>query len=169
MISTSGPSNIRISSLSSDSSTSSTTAASIAGIAQTLEPGTYIFEYYIRAQSATATVSLKYGINFTGTQTSIFYNLFFPSAGVTAATGAVDQDQPAVTTGAVWAFHATRTNNTVLGPQTDVDTTNADIMYRLTGMIVVTVAGVLQLLHGSETATSTTTKAGTSLVLIKTV
>jgi hypothetical protein len=167
MIGTSGPSNIRLHSLASDNTVSSTTAASIAGIAQTLDIGTYIFEYYIIATSATSSVSLKYGINFTGTQTSILYNLFFPSGGVTAATGAVSQALN-VDTGNVWAFHNTRTNNTTLGPQASVDSTGAIILYQLTGFIVVTAAGSLQLLHGSETATNTTTKAGTSLLLMKT-
>lgn len=167
MIMTSGPSNIRIYTLAGDSAISSTTAASISGIAIPLEVGTYVLEYYIRAISATATVSLKYGLNFTGTQTMIMYNLYFPSAGVTAATGVVDQEVN-TTTGQVWAFNGTRTNNTVLGPATDVDTINVDIMYRITGMIIVTVAGSLQLLHGSETATSTTTKAGTCAIITKT-
>lgn len=166
MMGSSGPSNIRSHVLASDSATSSTTAASIAGIAQTLEPGTYLFEYAIDCESATSTVTPKYGVNFSGTQTRIAYSLFFPSAGVTAATGVVDQDANA-TTGQVWAHASTRTNNTVLGPFTDVDTINVTIMLYLKGKIVVTVAGSLQLLHGSETATSTTTKAGTTLTITK--
>lgn len=166
MMGSSGPSIERIHSLASDSSISSTTAASIAGIAQTLEPGTYWFEYSIDCESATATVTPKFGINFTGTQTRIAYSLFFPSAGVTAATGVVDQDANA-TTGQVWAHASTRTNNTVLGPFTDVDTTNSPLLMYLKGKIVVTAAGTLQFLHGSETATSTTVKAGTMLRIIK--
>jgi len=130
--------------------------------------GTYVFEYYIVAQAAGTTQSFKFAVNHTGTTTVFIYNLYFPSAGVTAATGAIDQDNNP-TTGSVWAFHATRTKNATLGPQTGVDTLNANIMLRVTGMMIVTVSGTLELYEGCELGgINTTIKAGTCLILTKT-
>lgn len=154
--------------LGSDVTVSSTTVANVAGLQFSSVPaGTYVFEYYLRVQSATATVSAKFAVDFSGTLTAFMASLQWPSAGVTAATGAVDQDAPAVTTGSVWAHQSTRTKGTVLGPQTDVDTTNSDILYRISGLMVVTVAGNLTLANASETATNTTLKAGSTALLFK--
>ena len=95
------------------------------------------------------------------------YNVWFPSAGVTAATGAVDQEINA-TTGNVWAYHGTRVKNTTLGPQTGVDTANANIMIVVEGICVVTVSGTLELYHASEEANTSTVMADSSLILTKT-
>ena len=162
-----GDDRIKIVTLSSNSATSSTSMTVVTGLTTAIGAGTWHFKYIIRAQSATATVSLKFAVNHTGaSETSFMYNLFFPSAGVTAATGVVDQVHNA-TTGNVWAYNATRTKNATLGPHTDVDTINADIMYIIEGFCILTNSGDLQLLQGSETATSTTVMAGSSLILFK--
>jgi len=145
-----------------------TTAVRVSGMDVTVPSGTYVFEYYIRAHFADLGNSPKFAVNHTGTTTSFMYDFFFPSAGVSASTGSIDQELNA-TTGQVWAFQATRTKNTLLGPETDVDTQNADIMFRITGLMVVTVTGTLELYQGSEVAGNLITiKAGTCLVLYKT-
>jgi hypothetical protein len=143
-----------------------TSMVEITGLNKTVGTGTYHFKYIIRAQSSAATTSLKFAVNHTGTTTVFTYNLFFPSAGVTASTGVADQEVN-TTTGQVWAFEGTRVKNTTLGPHTDVDVINADVMYVIEGMCTVTVSGDLELYHGSETAASTQVMAGSALILTK--
>jgi len=156
--------------LASDAAENETaTLVKITGLDITVGPGTYVFEYYIRARTADVANSMKFAVTHTGTLTAFMCDLYFPSAGVTAATGAVDQDAPAITTGSVWAHQSTRTKNTTLGPQTGIDTANADVMYRISGLMVVTVSGDLQLWHASELAQAagTTVMAGSCLLLTK--
>lgn len=157
--------NGRVIALSSNAAANNTTSmVKITALDFAVPPGTYDFEYTIIAQSSATATSLKFAVNHTGTVTRFLYNLFFPSAGVTAATGAIDQEVNA-TTGQVWAYQATRAKNTTLGPMTDVDTANADIMFIIKGQMVVTVAGNIELYHGSETAANTQVMAGTNLKL----
>jgi len=145
-----------------------TTAVRVSGMDVVVGSGTYVFEYYIRAQLADTGNSPKFAVNHTGTTTSFMYDFFFPDAGTAASTGAIDQEVNN-TSGQIWAFQATRTKNTLLGPEVSVDTANADIMFRITGLMVVTVSGTLELYQGSEVAGNLITiKAGTCLVLYKT-
>ncbi|MFZ0324741.1 MAG: hypothetical protein WAN48_11490 [Actinomycetes bacterium] len=153
--------------LTANASANSTTSIATVMTTSTLAAGTYRYRYDVIAQSATATVSLKFSVDGTGTVTKHLTRLFFPSAGVTAATGLVDQEAPAVTTGSVWAWQGTRADATVLGPQTDVDTINVDIHYVIEGILVTSTSGNLLLGHASETATSTQVMAGTMLELIR--
>ena len=145
------------------------TLAKITGLDVTVGAGTYVFEYYIRAQTADVLNSMKFAVTHTGTLTAFMCDLYFPSAGVTAATGAVDQEAAAITTGSVWAHQSTRVKNTTLGPQTGIDTINVDVLYRISGMMIVTVSGDLQLWHASELtqANGTMVMAGSCLILIQ--
>ncbi len=160
-----------VAALTSDFAENDTTSmVKITGLDLTVGAGTYTFEYYIRGRAADVLQSLKFAVNHTGTTTVFVYSLKWPSAGVTASTGAINQDAPAITTGSVYAHQSTRTKNTTLGPQTGVDTANADILFRITGLMIVTVSGNLELYHGSELAQAngTSVMAGTSLILTKT-
>ena len=144
-----------------------TTAVRVSGMDVTVSSGTYVFEYYIRAQFADAGNSPKFAVNHTGTVTAFMCDFFFPDAGVTASTGAITQAVN-TTTGQIWAFQATRTVNTLLGPETSIDTPDADILLRITGLMIVTVTGTLELYQASEVAGNLITiKAGTCLILTK--
>lgn len=143
----------------------SATSAVNAMITRTLlNGGTYWYRYDIIAQSAATTTSHAFRVDFSGTVTKHLYHLFFPSAGVTAATGVVDQESD-VTTGAIWAHQSTRVDATSLGPQTDVDTANADVHYVIEGILVCGSNGNLSLDWASEVAAQTTIMAGTMLQL----
>jgi len=161
---------VRTKSLSSDAATHSTTAmVLVSGMDIDVAAGTYTFEYYIRAQVAATTQTLKFAVNRTGSTSLFCYNLFFPSNGVLAAVGVVDQELNA-TTGQVWAYQATRVVNTTLGPNTDVDTLDADLLYKISGIVTFTADGILHLFHGCEVnGTNATIKAGTSLILTKVI
>jgi hypothetical protein len=151
--------------LTSNAAANATTGMVTVMTSSTLAAGTYWYRYDIIAQSSLATTSLKFAVDATGTVTRHLYRLLWPSAGVTAATGVVDQEAPAVTTGSVYAWQGTRVDNTTLGPQTDVDTINADIHFVIEGMLTTSTSGNLLLTHGSETANSTQVMAGTCLQL----
>lgn len=150
--------------LTADAATNNTATIATVMTTSSLPAGTYWYRYDIIAQSSAATTSLKFSVDFSGTVTKTVYHLFFPSQGVTAATGVVDQDIN-VTTGAVWAHLSTRTDNTTLGPTTDVDTLNADVHYVVEGVLVCSTSGDLRLGHASEGAVATTVKSGTNLLI----
>ncbi|HZC32642.1 MAG TPA: hypothetical protein VE640_05070 [Candidatus Bathyarchaeia archaeon] len=152
--------------LTADHAISSTTATKVTDLDATLVPGTYRFTYYMVIQSATTTVGLVFGVNFSGTKTRFNAMLTWPDTGVTAALGAVD-DAANAATGQVVAHAVTGTVSTTTGNlstgTTGVATANTDCFVKIEGVIIVSVTGDLQLYHGSETATSTTVMAGSSL------
>lgn len=150
--------------LSANATANSTTTNAAVMTTQNLPAGTYWFRYDIIAQSGATTTAHKFAIQATGTVTRMLYHLFFPSQGVTAATGVVDQDINA-TTGAVVGHLSARASNVTLGPLTDVDTANADVHYWMEGILVTSTTGNLVLLHGSEVAASSQVMAGTQLYL----
>lgn len=150
--------------LSANATANATTTNAAVMTTQDLPAGTYFFRYDIIAQAAATTTALKFAVQATGTVTRIVYHLFFPSQGVTAATGVVDQDIN-VTTGAVVAHLSARANNVTLGPTTDLDTANADVHYWIEGIVVTSTSGNLVLQHGSEVAASSQVMAGTQLYL----
>jgi hypothetical protein len=150
--------------LTANATANSTTTNAAVMTSTSLPAGTYFFRYDIIAQSGATTTAHKFAVQATGTVTRILYHLFFPSQGVTAATGVADQDIN-VTTGAVVGHLSARANNTTLGPLTDVDTANADVHYWIEGIVVTSTSGNLVLNHGSEVAASSQVMAGTQLYL----
>lgn len=150
--------------LASDHAISSTTATEVTGLEFTnVLPGTYIMEYFLIVQSATATVGLMYGINFTGTAAIRKMCLRFPSTGTSAISGVADDVGAAsgqiMECHPVTAFSTTAPN---MGHNGGVGTINADILVYIEGVMIVTAVGNLEIWHSSETATSTTVKAGSS-------
>jgi hypothetical protein len=152
--------------LTANSSTNNTTNIAVAMTTLSLAAGTYKYRYDIICQSDTSGNSIKFAVDATGTVTRHLYRLYFPSGGVTASTGAMDQEVNA-TTGNVYAFASTRVDNTTLGPFTDVDTTNADIHVVIEGMLLTTTVSGLTLGFASETTGITKLIAGTCLELVR--
>jgi hypothetical protein len=150
--------------LSADAATNSTTTIADVLTMTGIAAGTYWFRFDIICQSAATTTAVKFSVRHTGTVVRMLYHLFYPSQGVTASTGTVDQDIN-VTTGAVVSHESTRTNNTTLGPMTDVDTANADVHFWIEGMMEISASGSLVLGHASEVAAASTVKKGTHLYL----
>lgn len=150
--------------LTSNCAANSTTTIADCMTTTSLPAGTYQFRYDIIAQAGATTTALKFDVDYSGTVTSVVYNLCFPSAGVTAATGVADQAQN-TTTGQVWACEYARADATTLGPHTDVDTANANVYYTIEGIIIVSTSADLALGHASEVAASSQVMAGTILHL----
>lgn len=158
----------RVFSMSSDHAISSTTGTEVTQLGTiTLEAGTYTFRYYLIMQSATTTVGLSLGVNFTGTAAVRAMLLRYPSTGVAAATGVADD--AGVIGGQIHesnpqtAYSTTAPNMAFTG----VATINTNILGVIEGVLVVTATGDLELWHASETATSTTLKAGSSLIVTR--
>ena len=156
--------------LASDAAENETTSmVGITGLdVASVDAGTYVFEYYLRCWAISdAAQSLKFAVSHSGTVDAFMCSLKWPSAGVSASTGAVDQDAPAITTGSVWAHQSTRTKGTTLGPQTGVDAAGGDVLYRISGLMVISTTGTMTLTHGSELtqANGTTVKKGSCLIL----
>lgn len=152
--------------LSADHAISATTATEVTGLELTdLQPGCYVVQYVLRVQSATLTVGIGLGINFTGTAAGPSITLRHCSTGAAAATGVMD-DVANVLTGSLVEGRAARayTTGTPNMLNTGVATINVDNQVVIEVLIDVTVAGNLELWHSSETASSTTVKTGSVVI-----
>lgn len=155
--------------LATTQSNSTTTATEVTGLSMATTVGTFIFEYFLRFQSATATVGPKLSVNYDGTVTSFMATLQVLNSTTTDSIGVMDQD---ATVGQVMSGMAQRAKSTAGGmiwsaAAGGVDTVNSDILIIISGLAVVTVAGNFELWHGSETATSTSIMADSVLRLTK--
>jgi hypothetical protein len=134
----------------------------------TLAAGTYMGVIQLIAQSATTTVGPRFGINFSGTATLLGCEFRYPSTATSGATGNWDntagapagnfqESQP------VTAFSTTAPN---MAPA-NVAVVDVNLIGHIEFTIEVTVSGDFELWHSSETASSTTVKAGTGVVIHK--
>lgn len=160
----------RVWALGADHAISSTTATEVSGLGpMTLEAGTYIFQINVIAQSATTSVGIMLGINFTGTAATKVFKMRAATTGTTAISGVVDD--AGATSGQTEESVAQSNYSTTapnMGFTGGVATANSNVLLIIEGVLIVTVAGDLELWHGSETATSTTVKAGTSAMVLRT-
>lgn len=157
--------------LASDHAISSTTGTEVTGLKMPLEPGTYAFKYTLLVQSATTTVGPMLGVNFDGTATvNMIMRWADATTVITAEVHAMD-DVGILGAGFIsgMAHNAFSTTAPNMGTTVGVSTTGSNILCFIEGLLVVTAAGELELWHSSETATSTTVKAKSSLVVIRTL
>jgi hypothetical protein len=162
----------RIKRLASDHAISSTTATEVTDLSITLEAGTYCFDYRLICQSATTTVGIFFGVNYTGTATEFNYWMEYSDAAtaLTASSGIMD-DVFGLATGGFHvslAQNAEHTTTAPTGTTSGVAVVNSDFLVVIRGIMVVSDSGDLELWHKSETATSTTVELGSSLVVIRT-
>ena len=160
----------RVFALSADHAISATVATEVTGLGPcTLEAGTYVYRFSLIVQTATALVGIGLGVNFTGTSAVRTILLTYPSTGTSANTGIFDD--VGAGTGQLME-HNVQTAFTTTAPNmvntAGFVTINANVHATIEGILVPTVAGDLELWHSSETATSTTVKTGSSLVVIRT-
>lgn len=159
---------VTVARLSADQSNSTTTPTEVTGLTVATGTGTFLFEYFLILQSAATTTGHKLSCNYDGTETSFVYNIMWLTAATTASDDVPDQDHVAAPGGVFSGFSARAGTVSGTGQTTDVDSANADVFYQITGMMVVTVAGNMELWHGSEAAAASTVKAGSSLRLTQT-
>lgn len=153
--------------LGADVTNATTTAAKITGLDSAVGVGTWVFEYFLLYTSSVVTTGIKFGVNHTGTVTSFVYDGYGTTADITTNTALMDQDV-LLTTGATMSAWAARAKTTTAPMITSgVDTITSDMLLMISGLAVVTVTGNLELYHASETANTTTMKAGSALRLTK--
>jgi hypothetical protein len=153
--------------LGADQSNSTVTPTEVTGLTLRVEPGTYTFKYSILYRAAATTTGVRFSVNHDGTVTSFVAEMRWVDVSATAATAAADQDA-VLATGSVLGAMAARAKSTAgWGTTISVDTADADMLMIIEGLMVVTVAGDLELWHGSEVAAASTVKAGSVLVLTK--
>ncbi len=151
----------------SGQSNSTTTPTNVSGIEFPCGLGVWIFEYYIIYQAAAATTGVRFDVNHDGTVTSFVWNQRWVDVSATASTAVPDQDA-IIAAGQVVGSFASRAKGTAgRGVTLSVDTAGADMLMIIEGLAVVTVAGNIELWHGSEVAAASTVKAGTALRLTK--
>ncbi len=154
--------------LSADVSNSTTTAAAISGMNLAVGVGTWSFLYYILYQAAAITTGVKFSVNHTGTLTAFVANMSYVDAVATASTGAPSQAANASTAQVMGAYSARAKSAAAgMGPTLSVDVAAADMLMVIEGLMVVTVAGNIELYHASEVAAASTVKAGSILLLNK--
>lgn len=150
-------------------SNSTTTPTEVAGLTRALGVGNYMFIYAIAYQAAATTTGVRFDVNFTGTVTRFVWWQRWVDVSATAATAAADQDE-ILSTGAVMGAFASRAKGTAgRGTTLSVDTANADMLMIIEGVMTVTVAGEIELWHGSEVAAASSVMPGSMLVILKAV
>lgn len=154
--------------LGSDQSNSTTTPTEVTGLTLATGTGTFLFEYFLILQSGATTTGHKLSCNYDGSESSFVYDIMWLTAATTASDDVIDQDHVAAPGGVFSGFSARAGTTAGTGATTDVDTANADVFYYVFGIMVVTVAGNLELWHGSDAAAASTVKAGSSLRLTQT-
>jgi hypothetical protein len=153
-------------SLLADQSNSTTTLTEVTGLTQAVGIGVWHFKYLLRVQSAAATTGHRFSVNHDGTLNFFLASVQWPG-GTTASSDAVDQDFVAAGGQLQSGFFARAKSTTGWGTTLSVDTLAADVLYEIEGLMEVTVAGNIELWHGSEVAAASTVKAGSMLVCDK--
>jgi hypothetical protein len=154
--------------LGADVSNATVTAAKITGLDYTVGPGIWWFEYKIIYTSSVVTTAAKVGVNHTGTVSTFAYDAWITTSDSAATVGNADQDMLVQAGGIVtgWAARAKSTTAPItLG--VGVDTINVPLIAHISGVMIVSVSGNIELYHASETANATVIKAGTGLRLTK--
>jgi len=131
-----------------------------------LKIGLYLAEYFVLWQSSAVGNGISFSLNFTGTAAPIVSNRHYGSTGAAAATGVAD-GVAAVLTGSLVEHDASRVNAGALGPNTGVDTINADILDYVRALFEVTVVGNLQFRGTSEAAVDVRVQNHTMLRLTR--
>jgi len=150
---------------------SSVTGTEVTDLQHTLEIGTYCFEYSLIVRSATTTVGPMLGVNFTGTAAVKTMVAWWADATATIAAEVHSMDDQGILSAGFISGMANKAYSTTapnMGTTIGVSTIASDIPMFIKGIVIVTVAGDLELWHSSETATSTSVEVGSSCVVIRT-
>jgi hypothetical protein len=155
--------------LSVEYTNNSTTGTEVTGLSfNSMPAGTYYVKWFLLYKPDATTTSPKFGVNPTGTITRMSAVFHFPSAGVTAATGTME-DLLNVTTGAVWAHLIANVASSTapnLGPL--VATTAAATHYLdVEGVIVTSTTGDIELWMGCDEAATARLQVGSSGMLMR--
>jgi hypothetical protein len=116
--------------------------------------GAYWIEYQLLTQSSAVGTGMSFGVEYTGTETSLYCVRDYPSDGAAAATGSID-DVAATNTGQLVEHMASNVASTLvpnLGPSAGVATVDSTALETIRCNLLTTTAGDLQLWMAAETA-----------------
>lgn len=145
---------------------STTTPVSITNLILATGTGTFAFQYFVRYVSSITSTGVKFSVNHTGTVSTFVYWWRWVDVSATASTAAATQAGVNAAGSVMGAMSARAKTTGGTGTTISTDTTG-DMLVIVEGLFICTVDGNLELWHGSETAASTTVKAGTTLILSK--
>jgi hypothetical protein len=162
----------RVLKLSAQYTNATTTGTEVTGLSfNSLDAGTYHVRWALLYEAAATTSSIKFAVNVTNTVSEFVAMAQFPSAGVTAATGTM-HDANNATTGQVWAYANTRTEQTTapnLGPWIAVTNANVPHLLIVEALVVMTAGpGDIELWCASEVAAQISLEAGSSGICTRT-
>jgi len=153
-------------------SNATTTGVEVTGLQVTVPAaGTFLTQYKLIVQSTLATNGYKFGVNFTGTLTLIKCSAKHPTTGTTASSGTGAAVLTAIGGTLYENLGTANTASTTapnLGPNTGVNTINANILVEIDCILVTSTAGDIELWHGSETAVATSVQAN-SVAIVTTI
>jgi hypothetical protein len=141
------------------------TPAIVTGLSLSTEVGVYTFKYYLIYRSTNTNTGVRFDVNYTGTVTNFVWIQRWVDVSATASTAAPDQDEIIAAGGVIGGFSSRAKGTAGRGTTLSVDTANADMLMILEGIMVVTVAGSLDLYFAGETTTSVSLEAGSALVV----
>lgn len=162
-----GSSPLTVKALAANQNITSTTAQKVTGLDQVVGVGTWVFQYFIRYQSATNTTGIKLSANHSGGVDIFLANTRWCGEISTDASGNHAQ---AASSPKVMSALASRVNRDDggWGTLSGVDTVNVDLLMVVEGLMVTSTSGDIQLWIGNEIAgTDITVMANSSLVLTK--
>jgi hypothetical protein len=161
--------NPRTRALSADHAVSSAVATEVVGLELTsIQPGTYVVQYYLRCQSVSTSVGLGTGLNFTGVAPNPVITKRYVGTGNLAATGNIDDIATNIAGQVVEGYAARAFETTSLSMMNGgVATNNVDTMVVMEALLTVTTQGNLELWHSSEAAVTTTIMTGSSVILTR--
>lgn len=155
----------------SNHSVTGVTGTEVTTLQQTLEAGTYTVKYTLLTQSGTSTTGVGLGVNFTGTAATKVFARRNVATITTASNGITEEESgAALVTGGVLNGWATKAYSTTAPNMMSagVGVINVDLLDIIEGLIIVTVAGDLELWHSSEIAATTTlVKIGSACVVTR--
>lgn len=150
-------------------SNATTTGVEVTGLQVTVPAaGVYRTSYWLLVQSTLATNGYKFGVNFTGTLTTLKCTGKHPTTGTTAVNGTGASAQTALGGNIFEHLGTTNTASTTapnIGPNTAVQTINANVLVEIDCLIITGGAGDIELWHGSETAVATSVQANSIVVV----
>lgn len=151
--------------LGSDHVNSSEVSETVTGLTATIPSGDWRFDYWLVVQLNPAN-TIQFAINHTGTTSSFVMWISAMGSSAAAAVGAWDQEINA-TTGFILSSYAARAENTFRGAGVSVDTVNAPLLVRITGVVRSTTSGDLELRFGTATSGTTVSLMSDSALILQ--
>jgi hypothetical protein len=163
----------RVTAVGSQVTNSLITGTEVTALQQTLEVGTFVFQYALIVRAAATATGVYLGVNYTGTQTKgplMHFRFADATTAITAETHIMD-NQGVLGFGYIsgMAQNTESTTSPNMGTSVGVTATGTDLLCWIEGVLVTSSTGDLELWLASETAASqVSVEVGSSLIVTRT-